>query len=340
VYSRPVRVLLFHKGGIGDVVFGLPLIADLRRAHPAGELVVLTHDEGREVLSLCPAIDRVISFGPMTAKWTVAGALKVLGGERFDVALTTVRSPRAGWLLRRTGARVRAGFGTGLERLFFTHRAAGDFEVVFSRRFQRLSRALGIASAPAAAPLVVPPGVREQAQGRLRALGWDGNRPLVALHAGGGWPTKRWPEEHLTTLAARLWAEGRQALLVGGPEDRPRAESIAASTHALVTAGNSVRDALAETSLCVATVGVDSGLSHAAAALGVPTLHLFGPNDPRSIDPAPHQRIVSLGLSCQPCNRRGKAQCPLGHHACMRELTPARVHEELRALLANREAAA
>lgn len=328
-----MKVLLFLKGGIGDVVFALPLIADLRRLYRDATLCALTHDQGADVLSLCPAVDEVFRLGPMGARWRVADALAALDGP-FELALTPTRSPRAGYLLWRTGARTRVGFGTGLERLFFTHRADGGFEVVFSRRFQRLVEALGERPGDSAAPLRVPPPEQEAARDRLRALGWDGRRPLVSIHIGGGWPTKRWPEAHAAVLAQRLFADGEQALLIGGVEDRERGERIARESRAVLSAGGPVREALAALSVCQASVGVDSGLSHASVALGVPTLQLFGPNDPASVIPAPHQELRTLGLACQPCNRRGKEACPLGHHACLRELLPEEVHRSLSALRA------
>jgi ADP-heptose:LPS heptosyltransferase len=290
------------------------------------------------VLALCPAVDQVFHLGPMSSRWRVGEALAALEGT-FDVALTPTRSPRAGYLLWRTGAKTRVGFGTGLERLFFTHRARGDFEVVFSRRFQRLSEALGLRPGVDAAPLRVPPRDQEAARTRLIAIGWDGVRPLVSIHIGGGWPTKRWPDAHVSALAERLTADGEQALLVGGREDQERGRRMAERSGALVSAGGPVREALAQLSLCQASVGVDSGLSHASAALGVPTLQLFGPNDPRSVIPLPHQELRWLGLPCQPCNRRGKKACPLGHHACLRDLGPEEVHRSLARLRARVAAA-
>ena len=292
------RVLVFLKGGIGDVVFALPLLEDLRRGYPDAELVALTHDQGADVLRHAPAVDSVRSTGPMSARASVSAALGALGPGRFDVAVTPVRSARAAWLLVRTGAPVRAGFGGGPEALLLTHRAPpSPFEVVFSRRFERLATALGL---PTGAP------------GRL----------LVAA-----------PER--TEAERRLAARGAQALLVGGVEDRSRARDIAAGAPpgaALDRTGASIGDTLAELSLADAAVGLDSGLSHAGVALGIPTALLFGPNDPASVLPVAHARLLTQPLPCRPCNRAGKKRCPEGHHRCMRDTTPAQVLSALDAL--------
>jgi heptosyltransferase-2 len=332
--ERRQRVLVFLKGGIGDVVFALPLLADLRAGRPGAELVALSHDQGADVLRFSPAVDTVRSTGPMAGRTSISAALRALGPERFDVAVTPVRSVRAAWLLHRSGARVRVGFGGGPERLLLTHAApVRPFEVVFSRRFERLAAALGLPTG-AASRLVVDAPKREDAARRLNALGSTPDRPLIALHVGGGWPTKRWPVEHFRELVRTLAARGVRMLLVGGGEDRDRAREIAAAapTATVDRTGVSVADTLAELSLTAAAVGIDSGLSHAGVALGVPTVLLFGPNDPESVPPVPHARLLTQPLPCRPCNRAGKKRCPLGHHRCMRDTTPDQVLEVLAAL--------
>jgi heptosyltransferase-2 len=69
-------------------------------------------------------------------------------------------------------------------------------------------------------------------------------------------------------------------------------------------------------------------------ALGIPTELLFGPNDPASVAPVAHARIVTQPLACRPCNRAGKTRCPEGHHRCMRDTTPDQVLAALAALRA------
>jgi heptosyltransferase II len=338
-----MRTLVFLKGGIGDVVFALPLLADLRAGWPDAELWVLTHEQGKGVLELCPDVHRALSYGPLSVEPSVGKLLETLSGQRFDAALTPVRSPRAAWLLWRSGASKRAGFAGGPEALLFTHRApVRPFEVAFSRRFERLAFALELPVLGRPALLQVSAERRARATEALRTAGWDGEAPLIAVHAGGGWPTKQWPVEHAATLAGVLARRhGLRTLLLGGEADRPRALAVASASGgaALVQVGTPVAEALAQLDLCTASVGLDSGLSHAGAALGVPTVSLFGPNDPASIVLAPFQRlVVQQDLPCRPCNRLGKERCPLGHHRCMRDTSAAQVLAALEPLLAVGEA--
>jgi heptosyltransferase II len=338
-----MRALVFLKGGIGDVVFALPLLADLRAGWPTAELSVLTHEQGKGVLDLCPDVQRTISYGPLSAEPSLGALVGALAGQRFDTAVTPVRSLRAAWLLWRSGARQRVGFAGGPETLLLTHRApVRPFEVTFSRRFERLAAALELPVLGRPASLRVSTERRARAEEALRNAGWDGAAPLVAVHVGGGWPTKRWPVEHAAALAVSLARRhGLRTLLLGSEADRPRALEVASGSGgaALIQVGTAVADALAQLDLCTASVGLDSGLSHAGVALGVPTVSLFGPNDPASIVLAQHQRlVVQQGLDCRPCNRLGKERCPLGHHRCMRDTNAAQVLTALEPLLAVGEA--
>ena len=324
---------------MGDVVFALSLVADLRAGWPDVELWALTHAQGQGVLDLCPDVSRTLCYGLASSEPSVRGLLETLAKERFDAALTPVRSPRAAYVLFRSRAPMRVGFGGGPEALLYTHRApVRPFEVSFSRRFERLAEAVGLPALGRPAPLVVSPARRVRAKEQLRQAGWDGDSPLVSIHAGGGWPTKQWPVEHAAALAALLFRRhGLRTLLVGGEADRPRAEDIAARSDgaALLQVGNPVAEALAQLDACTAAVGLDSGLSHAGVALGVPTVSLFGPNEPASVVLAPHQRmLVQAALPCRPCNRLARVRCPLGHHRCMRDTTPAQVLGALEPLLA------
>ena len=337
--AEQLNLLVLHKGGIGDVVFALPFFADLKAGYPGSHLTVLTHDQGRELLAFAPAVDEALPLGPVSLGWQVDRARELIAGMRFDIALTTARSPRAAYFLWKSGAKTRVGFEGGPESLLYTHRApVSPPEKVFSTRFDRLLRALKVKVSESTPRLALPAFARERGRAMLKALGWTADDgPLVGIHVGGGWPTKRWPPEHIAELARRLKESWKATLLLqGGSDDANRAAHVQALSPAgsvLMATGTTIQDALVQASMCDVAVGVDSGLSHATAALGIPTVYLFGPNDPDSIRWAPHQAVLRVGLECQPCNRAGKERCPLEHHQCMRGMLPERVAAALTPLL-------
>lgn len=151
-------------------------------------------------------------------------------------------------------------------------------------------------------------------------------RPTLGINAGASYGSaKRWAPEKFATLASALSAR-YDILIFGGSGE----SEICSQISALLSKQNIAHQNLcAKTSikeLCEHIAGLslfitnDSGPMHIASAFGVKTLAIFGPTN--WIETAPYDKknskIIRLDLPCSPCMRRS---CPLGHHACMRELT-------------------
>ena len=119
----------------------------------------------------------------------------------------------------------------------------------------------------------------------------------VAVHPGSGGRRKCWPAERFAEVAAGL---GRPVVLLEGPADAEACRAFrdrAASPLRVARAGGlSVPQAAALVAGCGLFLGNDSGMSHLAAALGVPTVAVFGPTDPAVWSPrGPVVRVVGGG---------------------------------------------
>jgi heptosyltransferase-3 len=127
-------------------------------------------------------------------------------------------------------------------------------------------------------PILVAPPLVEGGRRALAAAGWDGVTPLVVVHPGAGGVAKRWPAEAFAAALERVAARGRVAFaLHEGPADR---EAVAALVAGLrVPALRLVEPELTVLAgmlrVAVAFLGNDSGVSHLAATLGVPSVVLF-----------------------------------------------------------------
>lgn len=145
-------------------------------------------------------------------------------------------------------------------------------------------------------------------------------RPAVALAPGAVGPAKRWPAAAYTALARRLLAEGLAVWVVGGPAEKPLAQTIAAGTDARDLTGTDLREAVLALAAASTAVSNDSGLVHVAAALGTPTIGIFGPTSPwhwAPLNPLAATIQANIELSCRPCH---KPICRYGHHRCMTEI--------------------
>jgi heptosyltransferase-2 len=182
-------------------------------------------------------------------------------------------------------------------------------------------------------PELKVPHEEVEAWRKLRGLNAD-NRPIVALAPGAVGPSKRWPSAAYTELARRLMAQGFAVWVLGGPDEKALAGEIVGETPAQDLTGRDLRDAILALAAASAAVSNDSGLLHVAAALGTPSIGIFGPTSPWHWAPLnPLAGIVETTseLPCRPCH---KPVCRLAHHRCMRDIAPEQVLAATRHALA------
>ena len=163
------------------------------------------------------------------------------------------------------------------------------------------------------------------------ARGLDSQRPAVALAPGAVGPSKRWPVEYYGVLARKLTALQLELWVIGGPAEQPLAAEIAqcGGSHVRDLTGPDLREAILALAASRAAVSNDSGLLHVAAALGAPSIGIFGPTSPwhwAPLNPLAATVEAAAQLTCRPCH---KPVCRLGHHRCMREIDPQRVFDAI-----------
>jgi heptosyltransferase-2 len=184
--------------------------------------------------------------------------------------------------------------------------------------------------------VLVPDTVNRNAA--VTTLALDVTRRVAILCPGAEFgPAKRWPVEQFGELARRFLADGIDVWIIGSSNDKEIGKAI---VEASGDAGRTIVDLTGRTDLGTAidllsiasvVVSNDSGLMHAAAAVGVPLVALFGSSSPAYTPPmSAKRRIAKIDIECSPCFRR---ECPLGHFKCMRELAPATVYDLARSAL-------
>jgi len=148
-------------------------------------------------------------------------------------------------------------------------------------RYAALAAPPGEAAKAAPAPVLVPDTANRAAA--VRGLQLPVDRRIAILCPGAEFgPAKRWPPGHFADLARRFLADGMAVWIVGSPNDTPAAAAV---LQAAGESGSAIRDVAGRTdlgtavdllSLASVVVSNDSGLMHAAAAVGVPLIALFG----------------------------------------------------------------
>jgi heptosyltransferase-2 len=162
-------------------------------------------------------------------------------------------------------------------------------------------------------------------------------RPVVAFAPGAVGPSKRWPVTSYAEVARRLTNEGCAVWVLGSPAEAPLAAEIvaAAGPQARDLTSNDLRNAILALKAARAAVSNDSGLVHVAAAMGTPTVGIFGPTSAwhwAPLNPLAAVIETHTDVPCRPCH---KPVCRLEHHRCMRDISADQVLAAAQAAVAS-----
>jgi len=280
-------IIVLTLNHIGDVLFTEPAITALRAGYPTDRLVVITSPEGQAVLANHPDIDALwVRERTLMGWWRLVKRLR-----KIAPSLVVSFSPSSFGLALAaflSGASKRFGFSVRpVQWRFFTMALPLQIQRHVVDDYLALAEAAGGKGKRRLPRLFLRDDEREQAYQALRTLGWDGTTPLLGCHPFSSVTRKEWGDDNFAALL--LWARERygfRPIIFGSPAERDRAEQLAAQVQGISAAGAfSLRGFIAAASWCAAFVGGDSGPVHIAAALGVPTLALYGPTDPQRTGP-------------------------------------------------------
>ncbi|WP_282755770.1 glycosyltransferase family 9 protein [Desulfuromonas thiophila] len=332
--NAPQRILLIRPGGIGDAALLAPSLLALRQHWPDAHLDVLAERRNAAVFDLCPSVAQCYCYD-QPADWLRFTRL------RYDLIIDSEQSHYLSALVARLlPAACRCGFASNSRARLFAVPVSYDQADYEIDSFYHLLDALAIPRPPQPAIpfLQIPAAAAAQARPFLPP---EASYPLIALFPGASIFEKRWPAKHFGQLVQQGSAQGWRFVVVGGPQDRPAADAIAADNRVVNLAG---RLQLAATAAvlqrCAALVTGDSGLLHLAVGLGTPTVSLFGTSSTKKWAPPsfPHC-VINHRLPCSPCSVFGSTPpCPY-QARCIQEITAEEVFQALTDLLAKRQTA-
>ena len=293
-----VKILIVKPSSLGDVIHALPTVRILRRAFPQAHIAWLINDTFAPILDGCPIIDRVIPFarrrlGCLTSLPEAIRFARSLRSENFDWTVDLQCLLRSALISKLSGAKRRTGLADGREgsTLFYNEIVKLPPPPTHAvDRYLMLPRQLGLEVDRVEFPLGgAPVAEREK---------------LILINPGARWASKRWPADRfaelLDALAAR-WPDHRLALL-GSPDERPLAESIAAGAKAkadILAGRTTLPELTALMRRARLMISNDTGPLHLAVAVGTPTVSMFGPTDPRRTGPYPPDGASNIVLTAK-----------------------------------------
>lgn len=318
---QPTKALVVKLSSLGDLFHALPAVQQLQRELNC-TMDWLTQPEYRELVSTFGPVDRVLTYPRRRVIRSLPGWVQALRAESYDYVFDFQGLLKSAVLSRMARGTRRVGPSYQREGARFFYDEVADSA---DRTRHAVDQALDIVQH------MKIPLAEVTFDVAFPSFPLKGARPRIGYVPCSRWPTKNWRNDHFGTVLSTLNDQvGGTAYLLGDAGDKPICERIAkAAPH------TSIQDFCGRTSLVELgglisaldlLITVDSGPMHMAAALGVPTIALFGPTNPICTGPygANHRIIQLSGLDCVPCLSH-TCQRPNRDHACMDRLAPAQV---------------
>ena len=325
-----IGILMF--GAIGDAVLASAIIHDLRREYPSARITAFVSAANSGILDLLEGPDAVV----VTPLSRPLRAISILREVKFDVLIDTAQWPRISAVLAALAA---AGYTIGFQTpRQFRHRAY-DAAVPHSAQRHELDNFRALLGSLGIAGQALPRFRREL----FEQAALHHRPPYIVLHpwaAGYKSRFREWPAENWLRLASMAMHRGYRVVVTGGPQDAERSQALVAAlgnpSDMEVLAG---RASLRDTTLALinarAVVAVNTGIMHIAALLGVPTLALHGPTNPRRWGPVGRNCIViGPGPECGCAYLNLGFEYPANPPDCMAAITVEEVTAHLNGLLA------
>jgi len=334
------NILVRMPNWIGDVVMATPLVRTLRESLPRARLTLLVLPSGAQVLEGLGGVDEVIVYRRKDEHAGLFGMRRLakdLRRHRFDLAISCPNSFSQALLLRMAGIPRRLGWSYGGRGFLLTDRLVPEMRG--HRRVPRpmpqyyldLARHMGCEVLSARAKLATTPAGEDEATTFLAERGVAAGTPLVGFNIGAAFgPSKLWTARGFAGVAAGLRRSyGMRPVVLCGPgeetigrdvEDAVAGDVVRTSDRVLSI--NGLKALVKRLALLVTT---DTGPRHFAVAFDVPYVCVMGSTDPMMTDqPESRGEVVRREplLDCMPCHEK---VCPLVHHKCLEDLTPAQV---------------
>ncbi len=291
-------IIIVHPGGLGDLLLAVPAMRRLRVRYPHHRVVLLAQPEASAFLQVCGLVDDWTTLQGMDCAALFGGlqpehpALKDWL-RRCDFAVA--------WTKDEAGTLAAALTGAGVASMVVQSPFSSTLKSV--HQSDRFLESLGEPADDLTMihRIAVPLTLREAAEAHLRSAGALFHPPVAVIHPGSGSRHKCVQPAVLRSVVDGLEKQGFQPWLLEGPADRVTVAAMLpfGSRSPMLLRTLTVPLLAGALSRVELFVGHDSGVSHLAALLGVPTVALFGPTDPRRWAPRGPAVTVLQGKPCR-----------------------------------------
>ena len=317
---QPFELLIRSPNWLGDACMAFPMVRAIKRGRPDMRITILGPDKLEDLWRSMPEVSGYIGKPAKEGLFAVAKRIKATG-IHFDAALLCTNSTRSTLEIWLAGIPHRVGFIGSFRRKLLTHVVleprAGFPNKHHAHLYMFLAKRIGAD--------VDQPGL------------WDAGSPPVSTDgtirvgvcAGAEYgPAKRWPLERFAAVVNQISEQHAQFRwqLFGAPGEKEMGEKLSAmlqAPHENLVGKTRLSELIAKLRECQLLLTNDTGTMHLAAALGIPTVSIFGSTCPIATGPlGDRHTVIQHKVPCSPCFER---ECPFGHYDCMTKVTPEEV---------------
>ena len=325
------KILVIRFSSIGDIVLATSPLNTIRSAFPDAKITFLTLEKFSSLLEFHPHIDRLISI-PSKMKfrelWSFGSYLKRNG---YDLIYDLHNSLRSNIVTFQSRSEIFQLQKPRWKRMMLFHFYENYFEPQFSTRSMYHDYLGPIWKGNHAS---IPPTLLRLSEGEIK----KGKRLLsdlgiheeyLAIVPGAAWKQKQWPAYKYIELLNRI---DTPSILIGSSKDKICHEIHSGLSNSLDLSGRTnLREALSIVANSRRVIGSDTGLVHAAEALGVEATMIMGPTSTETGAGVclPSSNNIEIDLWCRPCSQNGSVPCYREKQYCMESIEP---HEVLKSL--------
>lgn len=343
-WAKVRSVLVVRLRSIGDTVLATPALHALRRFLPHARIDILLEDWVAPVLDGFPDLDRIVTVERGASALARARAARELRVARYDVAYNLHGGTTATLLTRGSGARHRVGYADYQYSRLHNHAAPSPIKLWGRTSLHSVEQQLalvGWTGVPVSdrppTSLAVTRAADLSVEARLRAAGLDLAAPFALLHPAAAFETKRWAASNFARVVEYLHERGINCVAVSAHTEAAVITELVRETSVPITAFTdlSLQEVTALASRSRLFVGNDSGIAHIAAAVGTPSVVIFGSSNIAHWRPWAHGPAYTVReeLACQPCP--GYTCAEFDHPECIRRVPVERVTDAIKKVMSD-----
>jgi len=344
-FNNPKNILVVRLGAMGDIIHVIPAVKCLKKNFPLVKITWLVEDKIKDLVETVAEVDEIVIFPRRRWQSYISYPHKYLKmltemvcfyrelrGRRYSLALDFHGNFKSGFLTFLSGTKIRIGF---------SRRYCKEFNYLFTnfriklqhKEIHRIEKYLALLQGMGLKAYYLRPvfSISEKDRDYIYDFIYQNqleNRPVAVIHPGTSafGKYKQWAPENYACLADRLVKElGFAVVFTWGKQEYNVAKEIISymQCRGIIACTTSVKQLITLLRHAEIYVGSDTGPTHLASSLGVPTIAIFGPKNPSVY--APYDKnslVVRKEIYCSPCEKR-----TCDHITCIRSITPDEVFD-------------